>query len=459
MTADPRRRTRASRVAIAILVGAAVAIVALGVVAVSTLRTSEEGTVVEPDDRPTQRFPSTPVALLAVTNGERLSSLAVMVVDPSGQGGSIVTMPVNLDTSAGIGDERTPFARRAFSTDDPSALSDVLAPMLGIEPSFVEVVDAARLTALLGDTESAAVAMPQDVVDVSSGSAVTVAEFGERRLPVDTLVASLTAISPDDEPSYDTHDIDVATWTGLAKEWSLTTTPLDLVVDESGTPAEPVDLDEVMQRLRAGQVDVRDLAIDQLAAITADNEAGADFVVLNAADRQLVFAAIAPERVLTPNPTLTFSVVAPFDTSQLGAFAEGASTEQVVRELVSQLLFIEANVVFVDVAPVDGGAAAETVIVAESDEALEAASIDDVFGPTTGRIGARDTDGSDVTVVLGTDHLVHRASVLAEREAALADDDGGADFDVSSSGGSDVDSVGEPDDATDDGADTVDADE
>ena len=189
MTADPQRRKQASLVAIATLVVAAFAIAVLAVVAVTTLRSSEEGTVVEPDDRPTQRFPSTPVGLLAVTNGERLSALAAMVIDPSGQGGSIVTMPVNLDTSAGVGEERTPFAQRAFSTDDPSALSDVLAPMLGVEPSFVEVVDAARLSELLGTTETAVVAMPQDVVDVSSGEPVVVAEFGERRLPIGAVVA------------------------------------------------------------------------------------------------------------------------------------------------------------------------------------------------------------------------------------------------------------------------------
>lgn len=454
MTADPQRRKQASLVAIATLVVAAFAIAVLAVVAVTTLRSSEEGTVVEPDDRPTQRFPSTPVGLLAVTNGERLSALAAMVIDPSGQGGSIVTMPVNLDTSAGVGEERTPFAQRAFSTDDPSALSDVLAPMLGVEPSFVEVVDAARLSELLGTTETAVVAMPQDVVDVSSGEPVVVAEFGERRLPIDAVVASLTAIAPGDEPSYESHDIDVATWTGLAEEWSLTTTPLDLVRDESGTPAEPADIDELMERLRAGQVAVRDLAIDRGAAITADNDAGADFVILNTADVHLVFAAVAPERVLTPNPTLTFSIVAPFDTAQLAGFTDAATTEQIARELISQLLFIEANVVFVDVSPGDDGAAAETVLIAESEEALEAAAIDDVFGRVEGRIGARDTDGSDVTVVLGTDYLVHRAAIIAERESARTDDDGGADFDVSTDG-----SGQQPSDTAADETDTVDADE
>ena len=155
-------------------------------------------------------------------------------------------MPVNLDTSSGVGEERKPFARRAFSTDDASALAGELGPLLGIEPSFVEVVDGARLAALFGDTESAVIAMPQDVVDVSSSEAVTVAESGERRLPIDTLVASLTAIAPGEAPSYETHDIDVATWSGLAEEWSLTTTPLELVRDDSGAPAEPGDLDALI---------------------------------------------------------------------------------------------------------------------------------------------------------------------------------------------------------------------
>ncbi len=462
MTADPSRRRRASRIGIAALVGAGVVIVVLSVVAVFTLRSSEEGTRVEADDRPTQRFPSTPVGIVGVTAEDRLTSLVVLVLDPSGQGGSVVTVPVNIDTSSGFGAERTPLSRRAFSVDDPSALDDELATMLGISPSFSEIVDAAGLEALLGDLDGASVSLEEPIVDASDGVPETVVRSGDSRLSRAEVVDALTAVTPADEPSYGAHPGDIAVWSGVAETWSLTNDPLDLERDEVGTPIEPATFDELVARLRAGRVEVRDLGIDPSAAITLDNPDQSDFVIADSRDTVLVFASVAPDRMLTPHPTLTFSIVAPFSRSQLASFGEDATTSALVRDLIGELQFVEANVVSVDTRPAEDGAVAETVVILDEEEFEDEGTVPELIGPSTTRIAARDTDGSDIVLVLGTDFLDHRAELRSEEEEARSSDDGSADFEVPADEPADTDE-GDDDaeEVVDDGAetDTVDGDE
>ena len=49
-------------------------------------------------------FPNTPVGAIAAVDGQgKLASLAVLVVQPAGTGGSIVTVPVNADSGGGSG--------------------------------------------------------------------------------------------------------------------------------------------------------------------------------------------------------------------------------------------------------------------------------------------------------------------------------------------------------------------
>ncbi len=109
MTAIARRRTRrtivGATVAVLLMIGAAV-MFGVGVV---TLSNSREGEAVGIDTRPVIQFPSTPNALLAVTDEDgQLASVVVMTLLPEGQGGSVVTVPVNADESAGFDPERRP---------------------------------------------------------------------------------------------------------------------------------------------------------------------------------------------------------------------------------------------------------------------------------------------------------------------------------------------------------------
>ena len=96
MTARARRRrkrTIATLVSMVLLLIAAFAVVAVGAL---TLLDSEEGEAVAGDEREVITLPDTPNAMLAVSDDAgRLTSLVVATLDPTGEGGSIVTVPVN----------------------------------------------------------------------------------------------------------------------------------------------------------------------------------------------------------------------------------------------------------------------------------------------------------------------------------------------------------------------------
>ena len=109
MTARPdqrRRRTLIGAVVAAVLVASAAGLTAVGANAVIN---STEGEVVAADSRSVVSLPPTDNAALAVVDDDnRLTSLIVATLLPSGQGGSIVTIPVTADASAWFGEVRRP---------------------------------------------------------------------------------------------------------------------------------------------------------------------------------------------------------------------------------------------------------------------------------------------------------------------------------------------------------------
>ena len=157
------------------------------------------------------------------------------------------------------------------------------------------------------------------MIDSDTAGSGFVAARGESTLDVDTMVEAFTAIDASGE-SYDHHPADAALWTALADAAPVTTA--DPPLDEFDRPIAPASFDELWERLFAGEVDVRDLAIDGFAARTVDNETDADFVIAVASDSLLVFGSISPGLVSTPNESVSLMLIVGFEEDDVAALGE-----------------------------------------------------------------------------------------------------------------------------------------
>lgn len=469
MTADSKRRHRRTVSGAIVALVMLIVAVAATIVGVSTLRTSEVGQAVGRDDRVRVAFPSTPVAALAVVDGEnRLTSLAMAVLDPAGRGGSIVTIPVNVDTSIGLGETRTPLSSRPFDPTDPTAadaLTSALESTIALTIDRAVILTEEALVDLIGPHAPVEVDLPDAVI--SGETQDEVAEPGVQDLDAEEMAELFTTIDIAGV-AYDHHPVDVALWSGLAD--AVTATPLDAEVplDDAGRPIEPTSGDELLDRLVSGPVNVRDLAIVRSGIDELANADDSDFVLLDRSDALLVFAEIAPSLVSTPNESLSFQIIAPFTDEQLASMGEDVTTAELVRDLIGELVFAQGNVVSVQTAASSDGAMEETVL-----QVTEAADIEPVeavapvlFGDVDVVEATRVVEGVDVVAVLGTDFLVRRAEIRDEQAAtddtATDATQDGANQDDASDGPGDTTSdtdASESDDESDATSDTVASDE
>lgn len=396
-----KRRTIFGAVASVLLVVAAGALFALGVV---TLSNSKEGEAVGVDERPVVALPDTSNAMLAVADREgQLASLVVMTLLPEGQGGSIVTIPVNADSTAGFGAQRRPLTE-LFDADDPESIVGSVEQMLTLTIEQSAVVGVDELVEFLEPIDSLEVDLPEDIVDSSLIGSGLIAPAGPqtlRRLLVAQALASVNA----EGPSYDHHDIDVELWSQLARTAPVSVPPEPVEVDEFGRAIAPETVEELVMRLWEGDIEVRDVAIIQL--LESDNPTGSDVVVVDRADAVLVFAQVSPALVSTPNPAMSFRIEAAYSDEQLEASGLFESSAELVRGMTRELLFVQANVVSIDTAPAADGAPAVTRI-----EVADERFVDDMeiagpilFGESVVVVSSTLLDGVDAIVVLGTGYL------------------------------------------------------
>ncbi len=364
MTAIAKRRTRRT------IVGAATAMLLLVVAAVMfgvgvvTLSNSQEGEAVGVDIRPRVEFPATPNALLAVTDEQgQLASVVVMTLLPEGQGGSIVTVPVNADVTAGFGPQRRPLDE-SFDATDVDGLVTSVEGMLAISVQRADVVDVAGLEALLPNNDVLQLVLPSDVVDTDNGGTISVA--GPQTFTVPELVSILVAIDDDAEVDI-SHENDVAVWEALAQTAPASIPPEPVPLDALGRPIAPETVEELVARLWQGEVSVRDLLID---VAEVENPTQADVVLIDRRDANLVFAQVSPGLVSTPNTGLKVRVVANYTDDEL-AEADGlyGSSSDVAIEVIGRLLFLSGNVPSVDTTPT--GVPPITLIEVASERQLE----------------------------------------------------------------------------------------
>jgi len=468
MTANAERRRRFTLVGALLGLLGLVAVIAVSVVAVSTLRTSQEGRAPVTEVREVVSFPETPNTVIGIVDDlDRLSSLAVLTLDPSGVGGSIVVVPVNVDQTNGFGQVRLPVSRQPYAPADEAQAAELVAelePLLTLTIERGVVNGPTGLFALLESVtarDEFDVELPERVIDSDTPGSGFVARAGDVTLTTEDMVEAFTAIDATGS-SYSHHATDVALWSAVAAE--APASDVDVPVDDFDRPIAPASFDDFWARLFAGDVSVRDLDIDEFAARTIDNETDADFVLADRPDSLLVFGAISPGLVSTPNESLSVMLIVGFDEDDVAALGETAdgtpiSKASMTRRFIGELVFKQANIVAVNLEDTPG-AVPETTQLLVSNESLEAdarALSERFFGDAEVIVAERLTDGVDVVVVLGTNFLEQRAELLEiERNAAEKpeeEEEEGADFDLSGSAtdadeaSDDASVVDEPDDS------------
>lgn len=410
MTAIPERRRRRTVAAALTAGGLLLAAAAMFVVGVVTLANSEEGEAVGVDDRPRQVFPATPNALLAVTDDDaNLASVAVLTLLPEGVGGSIVTMPVNADSTAGFGLQRRPL-NALFDPEQPDEFVMAVEDMLSITIERSAVVDPAGLAGILEPVGAIDVVLPDDVIDSDAVDPAlpeddpaqgVVAPAGPQRLSPDEVAAVLTAID-DTSPADAQHETDVAMWSAIAAR-----TPLTVAGGSASAngAAAPATTEALAAQLFGGDVAVRDIPASR--AGTATNPTDADVVVLDRFDAALVLAQVSPALVSTPNPGLTIRVESNYTDDQIeqtdGLFG---SSSDVAREFIRQMLFLQNNVVSADTSAI--GAPDVTLIEVTDPRRLEEteAAAEALFGETEVRVAEVVLEGVDLRVTLGMTYLI-----------------------------------------------------
>jgi len=422
MTAIAQRRTRRTVVGAAIATLLVLAASAMFVVGVVTLSNSQEGEAVGVDTRPRVELPSTPNALLALTDEDgELASVVVMTLLPEGQGGSVVTVPVNADATAGFGLQRRPL-NEAFDATDVEGFVVSVEDMLSISLQRAEFVDVAGLEAMVPSIDSLQLVLPNEVVDTRGGGG-SISPSGPQTFTAGELTTILAAIDDDAEVDV-SHANDVAVWEALARTAPVDVPPEPVALDDFGRPIAPDTVGELVERMWQGEVTVRDLLLRPIDDI--ENPTAVDVVLIDRRDSTLVFAQVSPGLVSTPNTGLKARIVANFTDEELEA-ADGLyeSSAELTIELIGRLLFLSGNIVSVETAGT--GVPPITIIEVVDESQLEEtiAAAETLLGGAEVSVATTVLEGVDVQITLGMSYLEH--------ELARAGPAGPSDVEVSDS--------------------------
>lgn len=373
-----RRRRRTLLMALVTLVVLA-AVPVLGYVGARAILDSEGGTDALADNLPVVPFPATPTALLATVDAEgRLSSTTVLVLDPSGLGGSIISVPVNADV--GFSDDARQSLQGAYVAAGLQGAIDGVESLLRITINFATEMNPDQAAALLQPLGTIPVVLPEEVPAGDSGDPIPA---GEHELEAAQAAQVLTA-APADGDSESTRRAGVdALWAGVV-------TAVGAGNGAADASAPPAGFDDLRAHLFAGRTQTRGLSAQELTE--TQNPTALDVVQLDRAEAVFVFASIAPGAVFAVAEGPRIRLVAP------------AGYDPQVKRTIELLLFVQANIVSIDTTaePVEG-----TTMFVPDDFMLTDAKLtadvlgDDVeFGTPTERI-----DGVDITIVLGTTYL------------------------------------------------------
>jgi hypothetical protein len=380
-----------------------VLVVTLTVIGALTLYNSTDGADASAGRRE-MVFPPTPVGAIAALDGNgKLASLAVIVVQPAGAGGSIVPVPVSADSSGGAGPDRLPLDE-TLAVQGQAALQDELGALLRLGIEDIAFVDDASLASMLAPVGALQDDLPSDVT--AAGGKV-VARSGATTMDAAEAAAVLTARDPD-VPAVEQYRSASAVWEAVAKTVGEGVASRAAGADGTTTTTAAgatAKVDAMFADLIAGRVGTRALRTSPVPA--EQNRRNVDVSLLDPAEVLLVFGQIAPGSVSAPGSGLTFRVVSAFSADQLAG--THLTNTEVAYQAIRTILSMGGNVVSVSTSgspPRDSSdlAVADASVVSAADQAKPA------FATSVVSIDPRPIAGVDVVAALGTSYLQQLAN-------------------------------------------------
>ncbi|MFM8867074.1 MAG: hypothetical protein ACKOFZ_02160 [Ilumatobacteraceae bacterium] len=330
MTAIPSRQRK-------MLVGAllsgltAAALLPIGVVfGARALLNSSSGSNVGEDGA--LKIPSTPASMLATVNDVgHVTSLTTFVLDPSGVGGTIISLPVGSRAEqAGEGPARR--IGDSFVLAGPEALTLEVEGLLDVSLSFAEALDARQLGdafAGLPDTEvtfdvplvNTSLEMPDPASTTTvRGSATTVEPqpiardnevypAGARTLAASEFPIVLLAQRLNEPESARLPRIK-SLWDGIARS-TLAAQQGEAEDQISATAGEPTNLVDFMKRVFAGRIQVWQMSHRLIEGEA--NPTRSDVYALDPFEVRMIMASVAPSSLSLPADAVPVQLDSPFN--------------------------------------------------------------------------------------------------------------------------------------------------
>lgn len=401
MSAIPERRRKRFITAVTMSVVSAVALPSGVLVGSNLLLNTSGGKGVTNTDI---EIPRTPVELLAVTSSRNeVAALALIAVDPSGAGGTIVSIPVG---SAADVSEGEPLRRIVdnFATGGLASVRAEVEDLTNITVDLAAQVNAAELGTLLANIGTQPVSLLQSVQDTNmDGTTATVLDRGEITASAAQIAAAIAAV-PAGVPELQRLLQVKALWTAVSRAGvagsvttgsGTTTIPSNVttttnMLGGAGVDA-PTTSEGFLQMLFAGRVDVWQLDAS-LITDPARNPAALDMYSLDSGEVLTVMASVAPGALSLASNNITLMVDVPF------------ADFNVAKEAVTRLAFLEANVVLVRRTaepPVEKTVAYYTDLNAR----LEVEDFSSLVGPIEFAETTESIAGVAVRIVLGNDFV------------------------------------------------------
>ena len=361
---------------------------------------------------PSRELPTTPTAILAVTDEQNfLTSLSIVALTPEGAGGTVMILPVGLMKPGQPAGQPKRLAD-VYGSDGVDALKAAVESVTNSQIDLISVngVDVtAELIARAGTTSPT---YATDVTDTETDAVRIVATAGANQL---TPIQAAQVLASRDVAQMESARMPnvKATWDAIVASIGsgvIGAVPAAVIPDVGAQT--PIDMPTFMSALFSGPIKVWQFGFERI--IDAEqNPQAIDVYGFNAGELVMVMASVAPSAMVAVFPTLSVQIDSPF-----GDIA-------VTQDATFRMLYMGTNVILVR--QVTSTPPPVTVIKYsdEMDRAM-AEPLTTMFGEIVFEKATERVEGIDVQVILG-DSFVNFLATGAKPDPNVNPEDLAAD--------------------------------